>query len=148
MPAPDDRISADEPERRPQPGKPPPRPRAEDEEDEPPRPRRRRQDDDDDDDDDDRPGGDPVATIIPYRNGFALAAYYCGVFGLIPCLGLLLGPTALTLGILGWRYVARHPEAKGTAHAVVGIVLGVLATLGNWGVLIFTGAGLFLTRGW
>src|SRR6516165_5140956 len=35
-----------------------------------------------------------VSTIIPYRNGKALAAYYCGIFGLVPGLGLVLGPAA------------------------------------------------------
>ena len=63
-------------------------------EDEDDRPRRRRRDRDEDDDDD-RPrrgrrdgyndGG--MSTLIPYKNGKALAAYYCGVFSLIPCVG-------------------------------------------------------------
>jgi phage FluMu protein Com len=77
-----------------------------------------------------------VSTIIPYKNGRALAAYYLGVFSLIPCLGLLLGPAALLLGILGLRYVQAHPTAKGTGHALAGVILGSLTTLGNWGVLI------------
>src|SRR5947209_2589034 len=60
------------------------------------RPRRRRvpdddDDDDDDDDEDDRPRrrrdgyeDEGIATLIPYKNGKALAAYYVGVFSLIP----------------------------------------------------------------
>jgi hypothetical protein len=78
-----------------------------------------------------------IPTIIPYRNPRALIAYYLGVFGLIPCLGLLLGPAALVLGILGVRYASKNPEAKGMAHAIVGIVLGGLASLANVGALIF-----------
>jgi hypothetical protein len=72
-----------------------------------------------------------VSSVIPYKNGKALAAYYCGVFSLIPCAGLLLGPIALILGILGFFYVRAHPQAKGTGHALAGIILGSLTTLGN-----------------
>lgn len=73
-----------------------------------------------------------VPTLIPYRNPKALIAYYLGVFALIPCLGALLGPAALVLGILGLGAVKRHPQAKGTGHAITGIVLGALALLFNW----------------
>jgi phage FluMu protein Com len=79
------------------------------------------------------PAAEAVSTIIPYKNGRALAAYYLGVFSLIPCLGLLLGPAALVLGILGMRHVKANPTAKGTGHAIAGIVLGGLTTLANWG---------------
>jgi phage FluMu protein Com len=82
------------------------------------------------------PAGDAVSTIIPYKNGRALIAYYLGVFSLIPCLGLLLGPAALVLGILGMRYVNANPTAKGTGHAIAGIILGGLTTLGNWGGIL------------
>lgn len=82
------------------------------------------------------PTTEAVSTIIPYKNGRALIAYYLGVFSLIPCLGLLLGPAALVLGILGVRYVKVHPTAKGTGHAIAGIVLGTMTTLGNWGVIL------------
>jgi hypothetical protein len=70
---------------------------------------------------------DVVSTIIPYRNPTALAAYYCGIFSLIPVLGLVLALVAIVLGIIGVRYRQLHPKAKGTAHAIVGIVFGVLA---------------------
>jgi hypothetical protein len=89
----------------------------------PPRPRRR---DDDDDDDYGDESESPVSTIIPYKNGMALGAYYCGVFGLIPCLGLILGPIAFILGILGIIYQKKHPEAKGKGHAIAGVVLSFL----------------------
>jgi predicted Zn finger-like uncharacterized protein len=77
-----------------------------------------------------------VSTLIPYRNGRALAAYYCGVFSFIPCLGLILGPIALVLGILGLRFVKAHPSAKGTGHAIAGIICGSITTLGNWGFFL------------
>lgn len=106
-------------------------------------------DDDEDEDEEEAPrtrkskrnirrdsAGDAVSAIIPYKNGRALTAYYLGVFSLIPCAGLLLGPAALILGILGLRYVQAHPTAKGTGHAVAGIVLGGLTTIGNLAGLI------------
>ena len=70
---------------------------------------------------------DIVSTFIPYKNPKALAAYYCGFFSLIPGLGLILGVVAFVLGIQGVRYATVHPEAKGMAHAITGILLGVVA---------------------
>ena len=67
--------------------------------------------------------------MIPYKNGQALAAYYCGVFSLIPVLGLLLGPIAVILGILGNNYARANPEAKGMGHAITGIILGSIGFL-------------------
>ncbi len=109
--------------------------------DDPPRrplPKRRPQSRDEDDDDDYRRPADDggVSTLIPYKNPKALTAYYLGVFSLIPCAGALLGPAALILGILGLRYVKANPTAKGTGHAIAGVVLGSLTTLGNWGLIL------------
>ncbi len=112
------------------------RPRRRRREDDDDRPRRRR-DYDDDDDYDDRPRrrrrdeeeGDATGGLIPYKNGMALAAYYCGVFSLIPFLGLILGPIAFVLGILGLRYAGRHPKARGQVHAIVGIGLATFTLL-------------------
>jgi hypothetical protein len=107
--------------------------------DEDDRPRRRRRYDDDEDDDVSsriRRKGDATGGLIPYHNPKALIAYYLGVFSLIPCVGLLLGPPALVLGILGVKYRNKHPEASGLAHAIVGIVLGTLVTLAHLGVLV------------
>jgi hypothetical protein len=106
--------------------------------------RRRPPEDEDDEDDDDeeyerrprrrsvrRPdaGEEVVSTIIPYKNPKALAGYYCGIFALFPILGYILGPIALTLGIMGLRYVRRKPEAHGTAHAIIAIIGGILGLL-------------------
>jgi hypothetical protein len=77
-----------------------------------------------------------VSTIIPYKNPKALAAYYLAVFSLIPCLGGLLGLAALILGFLGLSAASAHPEAKGKAHAWVGILLGGLTFFVNTIVII------------
>lgn len=72
-----------------------------------------------------------LAGLIPYKNSCALVGYYLGVFSLIPCVGLLLGPIAVILGVLGLRAVREHPDRKGTIHAWTAIILGACATLGN-----------------
>lgn len=75
------------------------------------------------------PGDEAISTLIPYKNGSALAAYYCGVFAFIPLLGLILAPTAAVLGIRGLLNVRANPTAKGTGHAIAGIILCFLALL-------------------
>ena len=73
---------------------------------------------------------DGLNVVIPYKNARALAAYYLGVFSVIPPVGALLGIPALVLGILGLRFRSRKPEAGGSVHAWVGIILGGLFGLG------------------
>ncbi len=80
---------------------------------------------------------DAVETLIPYKNPMGLMAYYCGVFALIPCVGLVLGPAAFILGILGIRYANKYPTAGGKGHAIAGIVLGALVVLGHLGAIVF-----------
>lgn len=102
------------------------------------RPRRRRDEDYDDDYEDEdelnererrrrKNRGDATGGLIPYKNGKALAAYYCGVFSLIPFAGVLLGPIAVILGVLGLMHKKKYPKSRGTGHAIAGIVLGILA---------------------
>lgn len=82
--------------------------------------------------------GGGVSSIIPYRNGHALAGYYCGIFSLVPVFGLVLGPVALVLGVLGLKNANRDPAAKGKGHAWVAIILGSITTLGHlaFGILV------------
>jgi len=105
------------------------RPNRDDEDDYDDRPRRRRRREDDED-------GDATGGLIPYKNGMALAGYYCGVVGLLPVLGLVLGVLAIVFGILGLKHKGCHPAHGGTAHAIVGIVLGAFGALYNWLVAI------------
>jgi hypothetical protein len=143
-----------------------PRPRRDEEFEEDDRPRRRRSDEEEDEDDW-RPRGrhrpnykqdefdnefdrprrrrDAIESLIPYHNPKALAAYYCGVFSLIPGLGLLLGPLALILGMIGIRFSRENDTAGGVGHAITGVILGGLTSLANWGFALFFGF-LFITR--
>ena len=70
--------------------------------------------------------GDSTGGIIPYKNPPALAAYYCGIFSLIPCVGLILGIVAVILGVRGLRRRMQHPLVRGQVHAWIGIILGSL----------------------
>lgn len=71
-----------------------------------------------------RKDGDAIAGVIPYKNPAALFAYYCGIFSILPCFPL--GITAFILGIVGLRAVKQNPELRGTAHAWIGIITGLL----------------------
>src|SRR5262249_36855674 len=125
-PAPAPRGAVRPKPRKPAPPPPPPEEQPEEDledEEEPARRIRRR-----------RPRADGgISTLIPYKNGRALAAYYCGVFALIPCAGNILGPLALIFGVLGLRFGSQHPTAGGKGHAIAGIVLGLITTIGYWG---------------
>jgi hypothetical protein len=75
------------------------------------------------------------------KNGPALAAYYLGVFSLIPAVGLVTGILAVVFGVKGLHLQREHPEARGGAHAWTGIVLGGLFALGQVALV-----GWFLLR--
>ena len=81
--------------------------------------------------------GGGMNTIIPYRNPLALAAYYLGVFSLIPFLGIVLGLLAFVLGILGLRFRRRNPSAGGKVHAWIGIIVGGLFGFGYLGITLW-----------
>lgn len=74
---------------------------------------------------------DGTGGVIPYKNIPALVGYYLGVFSLIPILGLLLGPAAVILGIIGFRAYLKVPRKRGQVHAWVAIILGGLTLIGN-----------------
>ena len=73
--------------------------------------------------------GDATGGVIPYKNVHALLAYYLGILGMIPCLGLFAAVPALVLGIMGLRNRNRNPAIKGSVHAWIGIVLGGIFTI-------------------
>jgi len=86
------------------------------------------------------PRDDPISTLIPYRNTPALISYYLGVFSIIPCLGLPLGIAALILGIRGLKLASQNPNAKGKAHAIVGIICGSVFGL----IYLLVGVGMLI----
>jgi hypothetical protein len=72
-----------------------------------------------------------LGRFVPSSNPSALAAYYCGVFSLIPCLGFVLGPVAFGLGLAGLGALRKDPSKLGKVHAWFGIVLGGLVFLAH-----------------
>ena len=82
------------------------------------------------------PQGDVTGGLIPYKNQPALLSYYFGVFSIIPGLGLLLGLAALVLGVIGLNKRSKEPHVKGTAHAIIGMVVGGISVLAHLLVMI------------
>ena len=81
-------------------------------------------------------GDDTTARLIPYRNPYALMAYYTGLFSFVCVFGLALAPCALITGILGLKHLKRSPEAHGVVHAWIGIILGGIFTIIHYGLLV------------
>ena len=74
--------------------------------------------------------GDATGGVIPYKNPYALIAYYVGIGSLLSCIiPLPVGIVAVVLGIIGLRKRAENPVIKGSIHAWIGIVLGGITTL-------------------
>jgi hypothetical protein len=84
--------------------------------------------------------------FVPYKNGYAIAAYYLGVFSFIPGIGILLGIPALVLGLKGRRLALEHPQARGKIHAWVGIIMGSLFGVGQLLLLLFVIVGVLVAR--
>jgi hypothetical protein len=78
--------------------------------------------------------GQPDPWAPAKNDGMAVGSLVTGIFallcGLAGILGIVLGPTAVTLGILARRRVARSNGAvKGEGLATAAIVMGVIGTL-------------------
>jgi hypothetical protein len=56
---------------------------------------------------------------------------------MIPFFGLLLGPLAVVLGLLGRRNERRQPSERGAGQAMAAIVLGGATLVTNWTGLFF-----------
>jgi hypothetical protein len=70
-----------------------------------------------------------ISSLIPYKNGHALAAYYIGIMSLLPVVGILLAPIAIFQGVRGIRDYREKPKIKGIVHAWIGVVLGSIGLL-------------------
>lgn len=74
--------------------------------------------------------GDATGGVIPYKNPYALTAYYTGIFSLICCFTPVpLGVVPVVLGVIGLQKRAQNPIIKGSAHAWTGIILGSISAL-------------------
>ena len=67
----------------------------------------------------------------------AAAAFRCAAYGLIPGLGLLLGPAAVVLALVAYRQERAGPPRKGRSPALGVLALGAAVLVTNWaGVLL------------
>src|SRR5262245_19703571 len=74
----------------------------------------------------------PFSPDIEPSNRPAFRAYQFGWYGLVPGLGLLLGPLALAGGLLALRRGRSDPEFTAAHAAVAAIILGALISVCNW----------------
>ncbi len=70
----------------------------------------------------------PVS-FLPEGNPAARAAYLCAIIGLIPGLGLFLGPAAIVFGVRGGWAADRDEFHRGKGHAKLSRLLGALETI-------------------
>ncbi|HAN96381.1 MAG TPA: hypothetical protein DCQ98_02620 [Planctomycetaceae bacterium] len=87
-------------------------------------------------------GGGAGAKLIPYRNPKALIGYYLSIASLLPIIGLLTGPIAAILGILGYSAYRRDPSIHGQVHAIIALVLGTLCFLFYGGIAALIVVGM------
>ena len=78
--------------------------------------------------------GQPNPWAAPKNDGMAIGGLVTGILatlcGIAGILGIVLGPTAITLGVLARKRVARSNGAvKGEGLATTAIILGVIGTL-------------------
>lgn len=75
--------------------------------------------------------GDVPLSFLPLNNPRARVAYLCALFGLIPIVGLALGPVAVFYGRRGFRAAHGESDGNGLGHSFVSMVLGTLEFLAN-----------------
>jgi hypothetical protein len=73
----------------------------------------------------------PLGQGANARPTTAVRAFRCAVYGLIPLVGLVLGPVAIVLALLAWREGRRHPSVGGSGHVLGALVLGSAELLCN-----------------
>ena len=81
-------------------------------------------------------------SFTPWKNPTAVYAYAVSLAALTPVLGLVLGPVAVLLGLIGLIHRRLRPKVHGTNFAVAGIILGILNTLLNGAGLWCIGRGM------
>lgn len=88
----------------------------------------------------------PFGNPIDASNWAAVWAYRVAVLGLVPGLGLGLGPVAALWGATAWLRARNNPEFTAHGPAAVAVLLGVLNTLMNWMGLMLMIQGLTASR--
>lgn len=77
--------------------------------------------------------------LVPVdRSPWAIAAGYAGLFSMT----CILAPVAILLSLVAIWDMKRHPERRGMARAVFGLVMGLIGTV----VMLFAIGGELLSR--
>jgi hypothetical protein len=84
----------------------------------------------------------PFSDAGDVRGRPAVLAYHVAVCGLVPGLGLLLGPAAVVLGVRARLLGRKDPAFKGRSLANVALVLGLLLAVTQWAGLALMILGL------
>lgn len=66
------------------------------------------------------------------RAPLEIIAYRCAVIGLIPFVGLLMGPAAVLLALLASRRGQANPAGSFPIHVRAALILGSLVLFTNW----------------
>jgi hypothetical protein len=74
----------------------------------------------------------PFGPLGTGPNRAALIAFRVAVVGLVPGLGLVLGPLAVLLGWRAWRRGRGDAAFTAQSPAVAAVLLGAVLTLTNW----------------
>jgi hypothetical protein len=84
----------------------------------------------------------PFAPRTEACNRAALRAYYVGLLGLIPGVGLFLGPAAVVLGLRAGKRGRDEPGFTAASPARAAVLLGGVIALTNWVGLVLMLVGL------
>jgi hypothetical protein len=85
------------------------------------------------------------AAINPWihsTNRTALNAYRCGLLAMIPFFGLVFGPLAIVLGLLGRNKERSEPSERGLGQATAAVVLGAATVVTQAAGLLLLMRGL------
>lgn len=83
--------------------------------------------------------------VIPTRNQPALLGYYYSIFGLLPMVGLLLGPVAVVYGLIGLDRGNHLPRHIGYGHALFAVVAGMIGTIMSYTLAVSVGVFLLMS---
>ena len=84
----------------------------------------------------DNPG---MRFVLPIGcTGWAIASGYCGIFSIIPFLGILLAILSIIFGIVAIVVIRHNPHKHGIARIVIGWIFSFLSLFGH-AVACFSG---------
>jgi hypothetical protein len=71
------------------------------------------------------------AESAPRKNPVAIRAYRLGVIGMLPVVGLVLGPAAVVCGFIALSRYRANPKVEGMPQGRAAITLGTVSFLSN-----------------